>query len=300
MAISIIKQPKKTVWSRNPVVFQVSTDNRYIQEGKEFLAELDFQEGAIDGYFFQLTWNGSTQTFTFKDTPDDSGLQFPTKQSEQTLLEWKELVAESLNSYFLFSDDFFISLKNGKIELKSKRKKQYMNISLFGASAGLSMSLYIIDYASDQILRENFALFVNLFLQDSEGNFNSFSRSVIEVDDQNKAIWDIQEYLTAGLLYPKEPRPPFETNLIHKESISARKFYLSFGEMFGYPQQMRQLKSTDHFTALLGGVDLEHEQKYSLPEFLQDGTINKWINNFPSKKILAQQRDYACIVNFGE
>lgn len=300
MAISIIKQPKKTVWSRNPVVFQVSTDNRYIQEGKEFLAELDFQEGAIDGYFFQLTWNGNNSIFTFKDTPDDSGLQIPTKQSEQTLLEWIEIVSNSLNSYFLFSDDFFISFKNGKIEIKSKLKKESMNVALIGSSAGLPMSLYIIDYAIDQILRENFALFVNLFLQDSEGNFNSFSRSVIEVDDQNKAIWDIQEYLTAGLLYPTEPRPPFETNLIHKESISARKFYLSFGEMFGYPQQMRQLKSTDHFTALLGGVDLEHEQKYSLPEFLQDGTINKWINNFPSKNILAQQRDYACIVNFGE
>lgn len=300
MAISIVKKPKNTVWSKNPVVFKLSTDNRYIQEGQQFRAELDFDSGAVDGYTIQFSWNGNEPVFTFKDEPNDSGLELPAKKEGQTLNEWKELLANSLNSYFQLNDDFIITFNVDKINIISRYKKASMNLQLIAASGGLNVSLFVWDYGTDQILRENFALYANLLIQDLEGEFQSFSKSIIEVDEQNQAIWDIQEYLTAALLQQGDPRPTFDSDTIFKEKISARKFYLSFGEMFGYPQQMKQLKSSDHFTALFGGVDLEHEDIYSLPEFLKDGVINKWINNVHSKRILADQKDYACIVNLGE
>lgn len=299
MAITILKQPKSIVWSKNPVVFEFSTDNRYQQNGSVYIGELDFVEVVSEeNSSFTLSWKGISYEFVFKDEPNDSGQELKIFSDGQTFEEWKREISDELNSFFPLYEDFVITYEENKIKLMSRVAKQSMNLEIL-SSSGVQMSLYNVQNASDQILRENFAFFIEIFLQNSTGNYESFTRSVIEVDGENKAIWDIQEYLTAGLLQQGEPKPDFETISIYKEKNSARNFYLRYAEMFGYPQEMKVLKTTAQFTAVLGGVDLEHIDTYSLPDYLKDGPINKWIRDITSKRNLLDQKDYACIINLG-
>lgn len=301
MAITILKQPKTIVWSKNPVVFEFSTNNRYSQVGSIYIGEMNFTQGvATEDYTFTLTWKGLSYVFTFKEEPNDSGLQLPTILPDINLAEWKRAIADALSSFYLLYEDFDIRYENGKIKIISRTMQQSMNLTLSEYSAGVEISLNSIQAASDQIARDNFAIFMEICFQNEAGQYESFTRSVIEIDGENKAIWDIQEYLTAGLLQHSEPRPDFGLNKVWKENISARNFFLRFAEMYGYPQQMKALETSDYFTALLGGVDLDHVESYALPDYLKDDVVNKWVTGSEKKSIHSNQKDYACIVNLNE
>lgn len=296
MAIQINKEPNPVSWSLNPIIYEFESDNRYSTAGAKFMGRLVVVD-AINTNYFSMTWGGVTHSFTFRIAPNDSGLELSAKDPLESNTAFARGLADELRSYYPLSKDFDITLSSNEITLLAKVKSSDLQITYSGAGYPGGTWSQLATGVSP-VLRENFALLAEIALIGANDTFESFSKSVIELDDENKALWDVQEYLTAALLRDGGARPDLSTTTIWKEAKSVLRFNLRVAEMFGSPQVIQKIRQTNVVVAVLGGLHTDRSDQ-QLPDMYQDGSVNRWMSHPGVKRISRKQIDYASIVNWG-
>lgn len=296
MAIQINKQPQKVSWSRNPMIYELESDNRFSAAGSKFMGQIIVAD-ALNGNTFTLTWNGVSHGFSFRTVPDSSGLQLSVKDPSVSSSVFAERMASELRLYYPLINSFDITVSTNVIVFLAKEKGSDSHITYSGSSyPGGTWSQLAAGVSP--VMRDNFALLAEIALIRPNGTLESFSKSVIELDEENKAVWDVQEYLTAALLADGGARPDLDEVSIWKEVQSTQRFCLLVAEMYGSTQVIQKLKRTDEVLAVLGGLPSDRMDD-RLPYMYMDGSVNKWVSHPGTKRISRYQMDYASIINWG-
>ncbi|GGH28205.1 hypothetical protein FAZ19_19640 [Sphingobacterium alkalisoli] len=295
MAISLINPPPEIVFSKNPVLFTFSTDNRFSAIGRPFIGQLQFSTGHVDGRSFKLAWGGSEYTYIFKNAPDNSGLQLPAYQSG-TVSDWLVLVAAALERHYYLFNDFIITKPTADTLRFTSRVSStsyaitYTNVSLMTATYS------VVQTAQDRVLRKNFAIYLELWVENvARTEFVRHSQTVSEVDSEGIANWDVQDYLTAIMLADGPLLPDLDNDVIYVDRMSVRRFYIRYAEMYGEPQNITRFDQTDNFVAILGG---SHDMVDALERFVVNG-LPRWAHDVRASdfQMHVSQIGHASIIN---
>lgn len=294
MALTLLHTPAQLVFSKNPVVFTFGTDNRYTSLGLPAIMRLDFPIGQVDPVSFKLSWAGSTYTFKFVNTPDNSGLQLPAYTSG-SVSDWLNVIQSALQQHYYLGNDFIITHDTANTltftarEPGTKYTLTYTNINL------MSVTVSYIQSAQERVMRPNFAIYLELWVENEDRtSFIKHSQTVAEVDGSGQAQWDVQDYLTSILLADGPLLPDMSNDVVYVDRRSIRHFFLRYAEMYGEPQIITKFFSTPFFVVFLGGTQYEVD---ILERFVNNGA-NAFMST--SLKAHAEQQAYVSIANLIE
>jgi hypothetical protein len=254
MTLLVTKTLNKISLCDNPIKFIINSDNYISSPGKKERIYLQFElTGPLENDHFTLAWGDNSLTFTFKTTPDESGLQLPIYISGNIFV-WLETVAAALRSNYLLYSDFKVSYSGVgyNIDITAREKGEAYDIT-FSESA---TSLQIFDFqdGEDDTYRDFYRLILQVYLA-AALNYNDIllGSDELPVDENGNAEFDI-----AGFI-----KPEFEYDFHFPES----------GALFAI-QRVNTIKN----------IRLRYAETYdntvkelfsSGPHFIKDGGINK-------------------------
>ena len=272
MALTLTKEPIMftPVPVRNNLQIQMETDKYLITAGSKAKREFIFSHATgaaiIDGDFMKFSMDGVEYTFTFKNTPDDSGYQLPLKgamsnadwmAAVKTALESCPYVHENLdmNCYADIPAYFFIIFtgkKNGTPILTSGGSSSFGSSGAINAGA---LDTYNENFTNNLKLycEQNFATGDFLKLVD----MYDFPKNVPDGDTPHflsdfridKALYDFMEKTYSENL--AEALPYTANYPIAKHLL--KKFYWRYFESYGTPAVDRMYNLSETKIAWLGG-----------------------------------------------
>src|SRR5690606_35802725 len=140
-----------------------------------------------------------------------------------------------------------------------------------------ALNLTVTEYPSAKVLvntqstvssdtkNPNYAMLIELLVSMDGENYETFTQSVIEPEDNSHATWDVQEYLTAYLHTKAMQAKELGRELII-DDCSRVYYYIRMAEMYGSPQEIYKARESERFVAIYGGVPNVKELDYLLPE----------------------------------
>lgn len=291
MAVVLDRQPFDVVFSRNPVVFEFSTTNQMEKIGRPFRASLKFANGQLENTGMTLKWGTVEFDYTFKDAPDDSGLELPAIGSE-SLSEWVDRVIVALQQHYYLAMDFSIR-KSGTDTIVFQSYEHRADRTMLFLNNGMQGVTYLVNQSAiEALVRKNYALYLELWVQDEGANSGRvYTSSVVEFDERGKAFWDVQQQLTAiiqngGLILPG--------NTVVADSRSVRRFFIRYAEMYDQPQRVKRMEQSKEYVVCLGGK--EDMYNGSLKDIFFNG-LNKWMV-VGKQYIHRKQPFFASLINF--
>ena len=119
MSASLLQPPPRIAYSRRAVPMLLKTDR--IDPARRATIVLTFQnENTQEGEKITLKWLGNTVVFTFKTTPNSSGIELPTFDHNRFFDDYLTDVARLIRQHFLIADDFNVYQQPNTIRLVAK------------------------------------------------------------------------------------------------------------------------------------------------------------------------------------
>lgn len=120
--ITVLQQPNKVSFSRNPVLFEFQTDSFYSDIGRPYRSIMQFNTTKGVGSSFTLSWKGVTITFDFLNEPTaNNGRELPAYQSGTTS-EWLDDVIAALKQNYYLESGFTIEKGSNQTSILSSRR----------------------------------------------------------------------------------------------------------------------------------------------------------------------------------
>lgn len=252
MSLSVLHQPAARSLVKNPVVFELSTNNEMATTGVATVQTLSPQSIPSDGDTFQIAWlNGSVDlTFTFRSIPDNSGLELNIG-SPANLADFVENVflPDLLANYYL-NRDFEISYAGGSvIDLEARHLGAAYE---FTFTAGPLVMLHAITTPGvDPVLRENFRI-----ISEFRGRYNgdvSWQNAELELIPINsKVVFDYAPLLKA---FDKLVLPNLLSTSAIDVSEQVIEYEARFAEAYGLTMPVQRVLSQPLMRGLWGGYN---------------------------------------------
>jgi hypothetical protein len=256
--ISVVQQPPLVSLSDNPVVFNLATNNLYVNTGVVAICDITITTSHTHGQSFTLSYLEHDLTFTCSSSPNTSGLQYPTKPAGQSLYEWVEILASYLSQNYILSSDFLITAASNVVRFTAKEKGVDYELSISGAPTGTTISTFQTGVDVDP--RPNFKLLVQLFKSNATDQL--LGEELQDPNDDLQCWFDEAEYLRSELM-SDFTFPEGASKLIdHPESVV--KYYIRHAEMYGSPPVVKALVTEDSLYAICGGIDWVRLSRYNL------------------------------------
>ena len=119
MSVTLIQSPPHIAYSRRKIAVVVETDR--VDPSHQATVLFAFSgNGATDGEAFTLRWAGNTVVFTFKTTPDASGLQLPIWDGAGRLLDYIGNLATALRQHYLILEAWTVTIGVDTLLLTAK------------------------------------------------------------------------------------------------------------------------------------------------------------------------------------
>lgn len=299
--ITVLQQPNKVSFSRNPVLFEFHTDSLYAEMGNPYLGIMQFNQGKGAGSAFTLSWKGVSISFAFVvEVTANDGRELPAYQSG-SISDWLDDVILALRRNYYLDSAFDVEKHSNGISINFTSKANsadfnatYNAILLMG---GVTWST--VNYASDKVLRKNFALYLELWVErEDRTGFERYSQSTVEVGNDGRAIWNIQQHLTSILLQDGPVLPDLVFGGMVTDNRSVRQYYIRYAEMYGDPQRIARVDQSETYTAVLGGFADDYLSR-RLPDYFTQYGLLGWMNNGQAlQQLHKDQPAFGSIVNF--
>lgn len=308
MAVTIIKSPPEISFSRIPVWFGLQTDNLYSNAGQAAVSLISFPNGPLpENITFDLTYNGTTQTFTVKNYPDNSGLQILSGKNhpliaDLTLQEWCEQFVASLAENFLISRDYLVTVDNTgvdpRVKFSSIVSDPKYDLSL---AVNANIALVILANGIDKKRHPNFALYLEIWMQNEDHTaFEKIQEDIpLDVDDDGFAYPNLSRTLTEALIGKKNDfeRPDPALPAVMRNLKTCRQYYIRYAESYGTIQQVKKVQQSPNHWVMLGGVGKAAESAFSIPVNFYAGGYHKFLKQESlNKSIGLQQAEWLSLV----
>lgn len=298
MAVNIIRSPQTISWSRNPIVFELEGTNYYKSTGTDVMSTLTFSSPFAVSDKLTIAWGDEIREYFVVP-----GLNFNNPlaigwQSGMTTEEFVTQFAADLRGDQVLYERFVIKSSANKLYIIPRERNTYYNITVTDyPSAKVHVNIQTVSFSDKK--NPNYAILIELLVSMDGENYETFTQSIIEPEDNSRATWDIQEYLTSYLKTKAFTGKNLSDDNISIDNKSRVYYYLRMAEMYGTPQVMEKARESPRYSAILGGVPLPLIDKMVLPSIFTDGSIQLWMTNINDRKLFKNQLDYLNIINWG-
>lgn len=314
MSIQITRQPENITWSRNPILFEFSTDQVVQDPGRPLQFDIDFSPveneyieilNTPSGTFyiyadwdFSISVKESTLYISCTDgTPVDK-YKIPHRIGpSETKAEWLFRVRLALLQAYNLGSLFNIVVQDQKIVFTSKKNDSTLTVSL--ASDETEHPLLTINQTPVDIsYTPNLKLFVELFSFDLEGVEKSVVSAALAPDLSGVAAWDFSKPLSSFLLETGTDRPLLYDVAFAKGKV-IRYYFLQVTELYGEPQLARGSIRSQTFITIYGGLP-KNLLGTSLVNFLTVENKTNFLTTSRSKRVTFDQPQWLSWFNIGD
>lgn len=283
--ITVNKQPEELTLVRNPVNYELQTDNYISTAGAKASCSILFTNNG-NGGTITFTFLGKIIVLTSNPTPDDSGLQFDDYGA--TVNEFIAQFIENCKQNKNIADnyDVVIGFPVNKVDFIAKENGVKYNISVSTAIAGTSISNTA---GINTIYRERFKILHDVYFESNYGGniFNKiFSGSGIP-NALNICSFNFSDVLRGALQFYI---PHFAwTGVILNESV--KRYYTRYCESFGFPAVTNAYKKTNLKYAFLGAQRFVEAAQETFTGLYKDGVWQLWLTSMPQNTIVAKEQN---------
>lgn len=315
MAISIVKQPNKVSWSRNPIVFEFHTDQVILEAGRPLIFTLDFSQvdNVVDSelhtpektYYYYLDWSF---TLIVKQTQFQFSCEYasptnkfqiphrigPTETKEDWLIKVKEAILKAFNLSSLFTGE----IVGQKIKFTSIENEASLDVQIQDVTTDLAVAIETTQTSVSKTYTPNLKIFVELIAIDPLLGERSIVSAALVPDTNGNASWDFSKPLSSLCLSDGADVLSVEDSLIIK-SKSVKRFYLRATELSGEPQAPRTSAVTDQFIGVYGGLPKDM-QNLSFEESISENRLSRFLCTVQERKVIPDQPNWLSWFNLNE
>lgn len=272
MSLTVTRVPGDQNLAKNPVVWELTTDNEYSTAGVVVNQTVEFDVIPSDGDTLTLEWlnGGRDITFTFKDSPDDSGLQLDRSGAHANVASYiLNLLLSELRANYLINKDFEVSyLASDKVLFVAKEAGDDYEFTL-SSSGVYSPTFTATQSGVDPVIRDNFRVVAELAARyNGDAAWQKAELELVPVESE--CIFNFQHLLQA---FDKLVLPSLSAIIPVDASAQVIEFQTRFAEAFGTTISVQRSLQYDTKYGVYGGFDLRDRlgvnfESAVLPEFL--------------------------------
>lgn len=265
MAISINSDPPSVGLVRNPLNFNVETDNYIQTSGVKAVSEFEFTDIPSTNETLIFDWNGITVTMTCvaADTQDDSGNQFPGDSGGQTLAQWLAGVAQYFKDNHYINEDFTVTYDATSLIFTSRVTGEAYEITFTGTAQGTGS---VTTQGTDTVYAENFFIAATIYIEDEYGSgvYTKLPAVFHKPDDDQVADFDVSEYLDAYLSAKTNLNlPAYNQSAASIAEKLSKRYYVEFAEFYGDPATFKKIYTSKTLRAIKAGVTKTEWKRFS-------------------------------------
>lgn len=253
MAITINKYPPIVAIAGNPVLFELESDNQYFTAGVACRRSINLTGTVAADDTLVFSWGSNVLTFTFKATPDASGLQLTSGTTNATTVS-------ELGDNYLLSSAFNIYALQNAIVLVAKQTGTDYDLTIDVSDCAAYVAGTVDVNPVDEVEQSNFALFLGIYTANAG---TKLGEDVQVPDLVGKSIFNIADYLAAQLA----PSVTYPMTAAAKRATMVLKYVTRYAEQFGTTVAVQKLTTSDAYYAIAAKVP-----DWKMTEWLADST----------------------------
>lgn len=276
MSISLTHTPEDYDFCDNPVAFKLYSNAYLVSAGtasKQWLTKNGIP--AVDDTI-SMSFLGYELVFTFKTTPDSSGLQLSAGGTINTL-------ATELDANYYLHKYYDISVQGTtNVELLAKESGTDLIITFDIDCSAYTSSNQVA--GTNRTYLENFKLFLNLFVEKLYGTdvFSSVAEAFMDPDSTFAADFYFGQILKR--LYPVFEPQNFGYLALHLCTSPILKYYIEYAEYFGEDPVVKKIITSDEYKCFNGKLKAD---KWIGHDFYDDIKTSKLLlTNIPLKSFI--------------
>lgn len=248
--LSIISKPSLFAFTGNELVYKIKTTNRFSSAGAPAILNISVSDpGPNLNDTVTFGWMDYTLVFTFKDAPDESGLQLPTKNAAWSIALYVDNLIDALKTNYILTKYYNVTEDSGNILFTSKQYDALYEISATVSASNISINNAVSP--SGKTERAGYKIMVRPVMA---GEILGEERiPVFEENDEQIGKIGISDYLKN--IATSFPFPGTTGTVIHP-SPDLKKCWIEYAEY--YENSVRKIltaESSDYFYTLPGGID---------------------------------------------
>jgi len=261
MAITILKQAPTVCRVKNPVIFNLQTNNQYSSAGFNEVFIIQYALDPDENDTLEFGVNQQLFVFTHKTSPNNSGTQIP-RRGALSIENYVKSVVEYLRRNYTMNNWFFIEaieiLGTWCIRFTSRVKSQAYTFMSFASTNGRFV-FYSQIGGFDPIKRPNFHIVLQVWVKTASGDVLA-GEEWIKPDADGNARFNVSEYLQP-LIVPEFRWP--SVNIATNYPNLLRRFFIRYGEAWGDPPAVQGMVESSEMIAIPGKEnDYTFEEKY--------------------------------------
>lgn len=306
MAIIIDESPEEVLLSKNPIVFELSTENYVTTEGVKSAKRIDFSATSpADGDTIEISApgfltddiDGDSITFTFRASPDDSGEELPI--GNPTELTWVQQVADYMGQNATFNTHYetYLDGFGGSLTMRARLEGADWEPTFTFTFTGTDPSITMNVIGVDAELTEDFQVRARVILDKGFGELITGEFEYKTPNPDGTLVWDFSK--TVDKLFPVDWLETSTLNdsfsMIEAPNTGAAFMKVEFSEFYGENPSANPVKFASPFTVLKGGFRTYDKAKNIRAAVVND---NKFLTWRPLKNHIFQEaRDWLHFVN---
>lgn len=272
MSLTVSRTPGEQNLVKNPVVWEMTTDNEYSTAGVVVQQTIELDQVPADGDTLTLQWlNGARDlVFTFRTNPDDSGLELDRSGAHANVASYiQNLLLSELRSNYLLNKDFEIKYQAPGLVLFTAKSPGAAYAFTLDSSGVYNAVLDVFQAGVDPVIRENFRVVAEMaarYVGDAE-----WQRAELELIPVNsEVIFDFQSLLSA---FDKLILPALNATSPVNANAQVIEFESRFAEAFGTTLSVQRALQYAAKYGVYGGLNLKDRLGFTFesaifPEFL--------------------------------
>lgn len=305
MAVTIDQSPSRILLSKNPIVFELSTDNYVTTEGVKAKRRIDFTATTpLDGDTIAISAPGFADddipapniVFTFRNSPDDSGTEIPTGVVND--LNWIQQLADymaqnpTFNLHYEAYCDSFPALTILAREASANWEPTFI-FGFTGADPTFNLNITGVD----PVLEDDFQVRARVILDKGFGNIITGEWEYKTPDQDGSLSWDFSR--TVDALFPVDWLSKYtladSIAMITGSNVGQAFMRVEFSEYYGTYPISNAIKTSGGFTVLKGGFK-SYDKSSTVLEATADE--NKFLTWRPYKNYVFEgARDWLHFIN---
>lgn len=265
MSVSVVHSPPAVSLAKNPVVFELDSNNVFSSVGTLAAVRMEITSLPANNDTWQFKWlaGGVDLTFTFVNgSLGTSGLSLPIAGSTVNDFIDNHLLPAMRANYYI-NRDFDVYRSGVFTYWEAKRPGTDYDITFISGNQSWNNGMVLHRAGANQTARLNFRIVLEIYLRYAgETDFIRLERNKIPIGD--KVIFDLSETLrnrNAFLLPEPNRLTAFDTNVQNVE------YYVRYGEAFGEPLAVQRMTEVALKRSICGGLNSRDDRS---TDFLAD------------------------------
>ena len=271
MSVSLDSYPSAVVLAGNGVHYTLG-GNDVETVGVLAILEIEITTIPIADDTITIPWNSNEVTFTFKASPDDSGIQLSLKGA-LAWDEWLDLLIEELSANYSINEYFTITSAYPALNAIWLTKKEAGKDLLMGTTSKTGTIVISLDGSSggDEDLYE----FYKLSLQILDSSALKLGEDLKPLNTDGQAKFNVAKYCTPELSSTFTKEEDIGSSLLREDLNICKLFDVKYSEYYGEtPEYKKVFEAANSVAVINGGVSkwqqaLWNEASYSFLNWIK-------------------------------